>query len=134
MSEIKIRAILEIAGFPEDHVNKTLDMKEELLKKNLKVNTSKVNKAQAVEKTKFFSGFIEQECMVKKLSDIHGIILDHMPSSIEIVEPETITEDVDDLNPLLNDLIASIHNYDMILKTLKAENTILKKQSEKNPK
>jgi hypothetical protein len=131
---IHIRVIFEIAGFPEEHIKKVLQLKEEQLKKLFKVDKSKINQPQQVEKSKIFSGFIEQELSIVKLSDIMGIVLDHMPSSIEIIAPESISEDVEDLNPLLNDLIASLHNYDMFIKKLKAENIMLKKESTKSTK
>jgi len=130
--DIQLRAIFEIAGFPEEHIKKTLGLKEEQLKNLFNVTKSKINPPQQVENSKIFSGFIEQEILVKTLSDIIGMVLDHMPSSIEILEPENISENTDDLNPLLNDLIASVHNYDMLLKRLKAETVILKKENKKS--
>jgi hypothetical protein len=53
-----------------------------------------------------------------------------MPSSIEILEPEKIGGTREPLTNLLNDLIARLHQYDMLLKNLHAENLMLKKKVE----
>lgn len=49
-----------------------------------------------------------------------------MPSSIEVVKPEHLVMTNPELSNFLNDLQARLHNVDMIVKQLKAENDFLK--------
>ena len=53
-----------------------------------------------------------------------------MPSSIENLEPENFAIKANNLNDLLNDLLARLHKYDMLLKNFNAENSLLKKKLE----
>jgi len=51
-----------------------------------------------------------------------------MPSSVEILEPEQISESLQNLNEILNDLAAKLHTYDAMNKKLLAQLNLLKKQ------
>lgn len=136
---LKTRLIIEIAGFPDTHVNETLKLVAQKFGENskeIRVLNKIVREAQKVsmtkdkpiEESKFFSGFIEIEAEVKSFADIVGIIFDWMPSSIEIAEPETIEENVQSINGLLNDLCARLHHYDAVIKKMKAKNVVLTKE------
>lgn len=123
---IQAKAIIEIAGFPEKHIEETLNLvKDKLVKeKGIKEIKSTVNKPKKISE-KIFSGFIEAEFLVTDQSTIMGIIYDYMPSSIEIIAPEEIKEDTLKLTELLNDLAAKLHLYDAAIKRLTAEKVLL---------
>jgi hypothetical protein len=123
---IQTKIIIEIAGFPEDHIDKTLNLvKDKFIKeKGIREIKTTVNKPNKISE-KIFSGFIEAEFLVDTQSTIMGIIYDYMPSSIEIIAPEEIKEDTLKLSNLLNDLAAKLHMYDAAVKRLTAEQTLL---------
>ncbi len=54
------------------------------------------------------------------------LCFDYMPSSIEILEPAGMEVDMNDMVSMLNDLLARIHKYDMVLKNLHAQTVVMK--------
>ena len=136
---LNTRLIVEVLGFPEEHINDTLKLISEKFGidvKEIKVKKKSIRDAKKVsidpkkpsEESKFFSGFVEFEADVATIEALTGIVFDWMPASIEIVEPEMTTEKTIDLNRFLNDLCARLHQYDSLIKTLKAQNAILEKE------
>lgn len=126
---MRVRVIIEVAGFPEEHIKKTMDLLAEAIEKeNILVISKKINPPKKFSE-KIWSSFIEVDFLVKKLSILMGFIFDYLPSSIEIVEPhDTISEGVVELMGMLNDLVAKLHAYSQGMKKLIAENNILKRE------
>lgn len=137
---LKVKLIIEIAGKPESHVNDTLKLMAEKFE-NTQPNTKVLNKNVAAarkitlkeaEDVEFYSGFVEFQCKILDLSTLIGIIFDWMPSSIEIIEPESgLTENIPTLTGILNDLALKLHKYDENIKVLKAKNIILERNLKK---
>lgn len=136
---LKTRLIVEIVGSPEEHVCETLNLIAEKFGdgvKEIRVTKTQISDARKIsidpkksaEESKFFSGFVEFEADVADIETMTGIIFDWMPASIEIVEPETTTEKIEDVNHFLNDLCARLHQYDSTIKLLKARTAILSKK------
>ena len=128
---IKIRAIVELVGKPLEHIQNTIIMMGEKFGEGtpeIKVTKRQVKPPVKVENTEMYSAYLEFEADVKNLSTVMGIIFDYMPSSIEIIAPESITEDIPNLNALLNDLAGRLHQYDMTIKKLKAQYVLQKKE------
>ncbi len=127
---ITIKAILELMGSPEEHVDKTMEMIVEKLNasKEFEVITSKLSETTSIEDRPFWSKFVDLELGFKNMDDVTGFCFDFMPSSIEVVEPVSFNFKKDILDNLWNDLIARIHQYDMLLKNLHAENKVMKRK------
>jgi len=141
---IKAVAIIEILGAPEEHVKKTMEfylnkIKEE---KDIKMNVIHLSKAEpkemkinvvsagkAKQKTEFFSQYAEVELFVKKPSRLVDFCFDYMPSSIELLEPEHLSFDVHSFSNFFNDLQARLHQVDMLVKNLVAENKLLNQKA-----
>ncbi|HIH14509.1 MAG TPA: hypothetical protein HA224_04620 [Nanoarchaeota archaeon] len=132
---IHAKLIVEIAGSPESHVADTLKLivnNFAIKNPEVKVKKSEINAPKKMpESQNFFSGFIEFEVEVASLSAMLGLILDYMPSSIDIISPENITENCGNLADLLNDLAGRLHQYDATVKTLKAEKAIIERELKK---
>lgn len=127
--KIILRAIIEIMGIPKDHVEKTMQLVLEKFKNEYKVLKENLNEATQVKQ--FWSTFVELEVEIDQIDQIIAICFDYMPSSIEVMEPANFNVKNQDISDLMNDLLAKLHRYDMILKNLNAENTLLKKQMKK---
>jgi hypothetical protein len=132
MKNLKVKVILEVLGKPEEHINKTLNLLKEKLEKDeqtFKLESTKIFDAQSVKEPEgFFSGFVEADLVFKNLDKLTGFCFDYMPSSVEIIDPESVHMKNSDVNILLNDLLARMHQYDMAMKNMYAENMILKKE------
>jgi len=129
---IQVKIIIEVAGFPEEHITKTMKLISAAIEKEkIEVITSKIHPTKKASE-KFWATFIEVEFLVKKLSTLISFIFDYMPSSIEIIRPEgKIAEDAEDLMIVLNDLTSKLHSYARGMKKAMAENNILKKEIQK---
>ena len=133
---LKTRLIIEIAGCPQEHINNALKATAEKFgkeTKQVKVTGRKIKDAQPVkigkiENVDMFSGFIEFEADVETFSTLVGLIFDWMPSSVEIIEPEDIKENIVELNNILNDLTGRLHQYDAVTKKLKAKSVLLARE------
>ena len=126
--EIKIRAIIEIAGFPEDHVKTTMDMVLENLSKEKGVTIIKKDVAPVKNVEKMWSTFAELELKMENFSELNDFCFNYMPSSIEIIEPVKMNINSNEMDDLVNDVLARLHNFTMFLKNLQAENMVLKKE------
>tara|TARA_Y100000310_G_scaffold138289_2_gene137245 strand:- start:44889 stop:45329 length:441 start_codon:yes stop_codon:yes gene_type:complete len=129
---LKVKAIIQVLGAPENHVQETLKKVVGKVKevKEIQVLKEELADTQQMEDKKLWSNFAELELQVKEMGALVNFCFDFMPSSIEILEPEKIGGTREPLTNLLNDLIARLHQYDMLLKNLHAENLMLKKKVE----
>jgi len=133
---IKTKMIIEVAGFPKEHIDAALNKVSENFgkeTKKIKVNNTKVKESQQVkigniEKTKLFSGFVDLDFDVEDFSTLVGLMFDWMPSSVEIIEPEKITDNIQELNGVLNDLAGRLHQYDAAVKQLRAKTVLLTRE------
>jgi len=118
------RIIVEILGSPKEHVEETMNQVIEKLKteKDIRLINRKTYKTEQQEQTKLWSTFSEVELQSSSLKRLMDICFDYMPSSLEIIEPAGMEIDLSDISAFLNDLLARVHKYDMVLKNLHAQN------------
>lgn len=127
IDHIRFRAIIEILGRPKEHVEETLKQYIERIKEDSGLIILKEDYAEAKQQETMWSTFVELELVVKGIQKVIGFCFDYMPSSIEILKPEQLTFNNRDMIAFLNDLQAKLHNVDMIIKQLNAENNFLKR-------
>lgn len=127
---IILRMIVEIVGSPKEHVDETLKKVIEKLKGEFKVHKEELYEAEKFEK--FWSAFTEIELELNNIDQLVDLCFNYMPSSIEILDPIDFKVKVNDINNMLNDLMAKLHQNELIIKNLAAENTIIKREFEKS--
>ena len=133
MTKILVRSVIEVAGFPKDHIEEVMKKVVDKIKENFEVVKAEIfDSVELKDKlTGFWSVFTEIEL---KFDDINAITLfcfEYMPSSIEILEPEELKFGSMEFGGFINDLLARLHEYDMVVKNLQAENMVIKKKQEK---
>ncbi|MFA4887663.1 MAG: hypothetical protein WC595_05605, partial [Candidatus Nanoarchaeia archaeon] len=85
------------------------------------------------EKVKeMFSSFCEVEVKLTDLGKLNYLCLHYLPSSIEILDVENVTFTTREFTQYLNDLIAVVHQYNMLVANANAQNQMLKERLE-NP-
>ena len=131
---ISIRAVIEVAGFPKEHIEQVIVKIIEKLKQENKVINSQVYEAVELKDKMqgFWSTFCEIELDFEKIDKIITFCFEYMPSSIEIINPEKVNFTNLEFSNILNDLLSRLHEYDMVVKNLTASNMALKKKAEKS--
>ena len=125
-AHIRCRAIIEVLGKPKEHVEESLREYIDHIKKDSELVLLNETYADLKEQGKLWSKFVEIDLVVKGISKMIGFCFEYMPSSLEILKPESIALSNHELSSFLNDLQARLHDVDMIVKQLKAENTFVK--------
>jgi hypothetical protein len=132
MEKIWTRAVIEVAGFPKDHIEGVMKKVVEKLKENFEVIKSEIFESVELKDklTGFWSVFSEIEIKFEDINRLTLFCFEFMPSSIEILEPEQLNFKSMDFAGFINDLLARLHEYDMVVKNLQAENMTMKKKNE----
>jgi hypothetical protein len=123
--QLLVRTIIEILGSPKEHIMQTIKDYVKALKNDSRMEIIKEHYADAEEqKDKFYSTYAELEIWFKDTEKLVAFCFDSLPSSIEIIEPETLRIQSTRLSGLLNDLQAKLHRVDTTLKKLLTDQTV----------
>ena len=131
---IIIKTIIEVAGFPKEHIEETMVKVIEKLKQESKVTKHEVFEAvELKDKLEgFWSTFCDIEINFNNIEELIRFCFEYMPSSIEILSPEDLKFNNIEIANVFNDLLARLHHYDMLVKNLNASNQVMKKKLDTN--
>ena len=128
---IQARVVLEIIGKPKEHVEKTMQDYVGKIKKeaDLEVLHADINEVQKQETgaqgdellKEVWATFAEIEILFKNLPKITYFCFEYMPSSIEIIEPQDLHANGNELTGFFTDLQFRLHQVDMVAKQQKSE-------------
>lgn len=152
-NKIKSLFVFEILGRPPEHIKNTLEEFVNKLgeQKGVEIISKKIHEPKQVEdygktdevfpkspnpnpKPKgfedknakdLFTTFAEVELSAENLNLIFNIVLNMLPSNVEIIEPEELRLNNFDLSFVLSDLATKLHKYDEIAKTIMLERNAL---------
>ncbi len=130
--KIIFRAVIEVAGRPQEYVQSALKEYLENLQKDKKFTVLHQELA-AIEKQdeqELWATFAEVEIKTSAVGNIISFCFDYMPSVVDILEPEVLNLNVRDLSFLFNDLQARLHQVDMVAKQLRLENEHQRKNTQ----
>jgi hypothetical protein len=133
LTEDNIRAvlILEVLGKPPEHLTETLHKLADSIGKeeNIELKEKKVKEPVEMEKRKgFYTSFAEIEIQAKTIMHLIMIIFKYMPAHVEILSPENIKINNNNLGELFNELTRRLHGYDEIARMVQIEKKILTKK------
>jgi hypothetical protein len=119
--EQKVRAILivEIAGRPPEHIREALKGHVGKMKsiKGVEYISEDVSEAKLIDEEKdVYSCFAEVEVEVENFAKLTELVFDFFPSSVEVIEPESLRFNAQEATMFLNDLAGRLHKYDEIAK------------------
>lgn len=128
MVTLTFRAVLEVLGKPQEHVEESIKQYVQQLKadKRFKVLHEQIAEVKKQEDQDLWAIFAELEVKTDALQNLTIFCLDYMPSLIEIIEPPQLTITDIQLSEFLNDLQAKLHQIDLLAKHVKIENDHLK--------
>ncbi len=132
---MKIRAIFifEVLGRPPEHITQALDG----IIKRIGDNKGIIIEKKVIHEPKRFEGkggeglftsFAEVELATENIMDLFHIVLNYLPSNIEIIEPDNLGLRNFDLTEVLTGLTIKLHKYDEVAKVLTFENNNLNNQ------
>lgn len=125
-AHIRCRTIIEVLGKPKEHVENAIKEYVEHIKEDSELVVLNEDYSEVKEQGPLWSKFVELEIVIKGTKKLISFCFEYMPSSIEVVKPEQLIMSNPELSNFLNDLQARLHNVDMIVKQMKAENDFLK--------
>ncbi|HZX12715.1 MAG TPA: hypothetical protein VFE88_04635 [Candidatus Nanoarchaeia archaeon] len=116
-------------GFPQQHVDEIMGkVLEKLGNEQGVVLVRKAAVAAEKVKQEMFSAFAEVDVELADLGKLNYFCFHYLPSSVEILDVERIELSSVEFTHYLNDVLATIHEYNMIVANLRAENKILKEK------
>ena len=125
-THIRCRTIIEVLGKPQGHVENAIREYIEHIKQDSELVILNEDYSEIQEQGKLWSKFVELDLVIKGTKKLISFCFEYMPSSLEVLKPENLTLTNSELANFLNDLQARLHNVDMIVKQLKAENDFLR--------
>ena len=128
---IRINAVMQIIGKPKEFIEKKMKEYIEKIKEDNDLMLVKEKVSDAREKEKIWSVFGEIEVVIKGMSNLVGFCIEYMPTSIEIIKPESFTFKEKVFTMFVNDMLSKLHRVDTIAKQLGTENSILKNNMNK---
>ena len=127
---ILAKVIVEVAGKPKEHVENSIKIVLDNIKKEKGIKALKMKIFKPKECDNYFSSFAELELEFEDPEYLVGMCFDYLPSSVEIIEPDEINIDSRGMAGLLNDMLAKLHNASMAVSQISAENENLKLNGE----
>lgn len=126
---VQCRIAIEIMGVPQKHVEDTLNLVLKKLgeEKGVCIISETVHPAE--EREKLFSSFAEVELLANDFATLTRLCFDYMPSSFEILKPESFRLPVLDVSNFIGDTLAALHQIDFKLKDANAANQLLERNA-----
>ncbi|MBI1936256.1 hypothetical protein HYS31_07505 [Candidatus Woesearchaeota archaeon] len=125
-AHIRCRTIIEVLGKPKEHVEASLNEYTKHIREDSELVVLNEESSETVERGHLWSKFAELDLVIKGTGKLISFCFEYMPSSLEVVKPESLMMQNSELSGFLNDLQARLHNVDMVVKQQKAENEFLK--------
>ncbi len=127
---IKIRTVIEIAGFPKEHIEQTMQKVVTTLRQDKEVVVLNVSVAETQQIKTMWSTFCEFELQFSNEQQLLTFCYDYTPSYIEIIEPLEIVMSSTDFGGFMNDFLGKLHQYNAVITNVNAENMVLKDRLE----
>lgn len=117
---IRCIVVFELVGKPKEHIEKTIRLYIENIKKDTRIKIIQEEYAEVIEhEDGMFSTFVETEMIIESLDVLNWLCVNFMPASIEIIEPSNLTFEARNLTGWFNDILSKLHevsnNYRMAL-------------------
>ena len=125
---IKALLIFEMLGKPAEYLKEMLEEHIKSICENagLKLINKKIHEPKQIENGEgLFSSFAEVEIEFQDIKILMNTVTFTLPSHIEIIEPEEIILNNNEISESLSDLAIKLHKYDEIAKILTLDNTKL---------
>ena len=130
--------ILEALGRPKEHLVQALEELISKMDKEQKVSviSKKIHEPVVMKnQPELFTTYAEVEVEIEELIYLMGLVFKYMPASIEVISPEKLIVENNNVSELLSELARKLHGYDELARMMQADRAVvLKKIEEWTPK
>ena len=126
--ELSGHVIADIIGTPEDHVRQAADLLVKKLQEDETLSVENIQLHDPVTEEGVTSILIEYDAHFPSFERYVTFLIEYMPASVEITDPETVTLQAADFNTFTGEFLAYLHEYDKAVKQKLAEQAILEKK------
>ncbi len=135
MSKILVRITIEMIGQPEVVLLQALKNVSKEISEKYETSDIVLSDAEKIGTT-LMSAFVEMKVRVENYEELSNLVIDYMPSFVEVLEPDEINVKMGELEQSINNFVAMIQKLDKQLKYIAAKNIIMQKemQEKKNTK
>ncbi len=124
---VRFRTILEVLGKPKEHIETAIKEYVKKIKDDSEYIILKESYSESSPQGQLWSIYAELEIVARDVTKLIGFCFEYMPSSVEIIKPDQFALEHHIVTGFLNDLQSRLHNVDMVVKKLKAENDLLRR-------
>ncbi|HLD07263.1 MAG TPA: hypothetical protein VJC16_07090 [Candidatus Nanoarchaeia archaeon] len=129
--KVLARVIIEVLGAPRQYVDDTLRTVVDNIQNDSAYELLKHEVFPAVPQDDgLFNAFAEAEVLFRSPDRFAAFCFDYAPSSVEIIEPESLQYSARDLSSLMNDILLRLHTMNVHLKNQNAEQLIVNSNTE----
>ena len=134
---IKAKMLIEVAGFPQEHVDHAMKLITEKFAadrtdvRNISKKTNAAKKVESPDVKEFYTGFLEIDAEYEDIIALLHLTLEFLPSHVEIIAPENIQLATTNLTELFTDISGRIHQYESMVRSLKADQEIMEREYNK---
>jgi len=120
---LRINTIFEIIGHPKEHVESTMKLYVENIKKDSDIVVIK-EEYEPAEKLEgdVFGVIAEVDMLVKNIEKLTWLCVNFSPASIELIEPDKIIIEQNDVTHWLNDFLSKLHEIGVAQKKIQSDN------------
>ncbi len=128
----KLRCIFEVLGWPPDKLKETLSKFVEGLRDKYEISSVEIAEPEKLEDSeKMYSCFAEFVIGFKDFRQLISFILSFAPAYSEVLEPAEFAVKAHELQDIIADIVAKIHDDDKKLKLLSAQRKQLLNENQK---
>lgn len=128
--QILARIIIEVLGAPKEHVESAIKLVVDKLYGLKELDVVSESTYEAEERGKLFSTFSELEIWFKDLDTLSKFIFDVTPSSVEIIQPYSLSLSAGFVSGFFNDFLLKLHDLGLKLKDSSAKTKLLQKNAD----
>lgn len=130
--EVLVRAMLEVAGSPKEHIEKVIvklvDKLEEQPYVSSLISEEIFEAAEHEEHKSVFTSVAEVEVWFKEKASLADFVFDFMPASVEVIEPEISEVKNNIFSNFCNEFSAKLHKTEMFVKNLNVQQQVLERR------
>jgi hypothetical protein len=127
---ILARTIIEVLGAPKDYVEESIQLVVDRMRNIDGSEVVSESTYEAEEKGKLFVTFSEIEIWFKDIDQILKFLFEFTPSSIEIMQPTTLSLNCHVFSGVCNDFLLKMHDLGLKLKDLSAATKLLQNNAD----